>query len=271
MDLLLADRLTWNIPLLLFFLYMTLLYGYLFKRITDSKLFSLQPFLFMTSFIILYAIIGSPLVAISHLSFSLHMIQMSMLYFIVPPLLLSSIPVSMLQYITCTALFRLLRNYLIHSKVALYLFGSLFLVYHVPFVLQFLSQHSILQVSYSFILFVLALFMWWPIASPDSSQRLSSPRFKQYTMLSGLVITPACILFIVTALIHTGQNPFLTKLTLHLCIPAGVDAPSILPTPFNTKYDQVIAGLSMMGVHKISLVMTSKIHDKKSAHDKVSF
>ena len=48
--------------------------------------------LFFLSLALLFLIIGTPLAALSHLSFSLHMLQMSLLYFIIPPLILAGIP-----------------------------------------------------------------------------------------------------------------------------------------------------------------------------------
>ncbi|WP_369293410.1 cytochrome c oxidase assembly protein, partial [Alkalihalophilus pseudofirmus] len=51
-----------------------------------------QPFLFFSSLILFYLTTGSPFAALSHLTFSSHMVQMSILFFIFPPLFLLGIP-----------------------------------------------------------------------------------------------------------------------------------------------------------------------------------
>lgn len=40
----------------------------------------------------------------------------------------------------------------------------------------------------------------------------------------------------------------------------------LLPAPFHTKYDQVAAGLFMMGLHKIALTVGCKLGNKKDVH-----
>lgn len=265
---LLEDQLTWNIPLLCFFLCIIGLYVLLLKRGTASKILSLHPMLFFTGVSLLYLMIGSPLTSISHLSFSFHMMQMSMLYFIIPPILLFGIPASMFQHIYYHSKLTRLRKIRLPSHLALYIFASLFLIYHLPIILQFITQHAVYHIGYSSLLFGLALSMWWPIAAPDKANRLKDKRKKRYTFLSGLFIMPACILFIMTAFIEGSQNPFLMELTVHLCVPEGSDALRILPPPFHTKYDQVIAGVSMMGMHKFSLLMTLRLDSKLPHHEK---
>lgn len=261
---LLAEQLTWNIPLLGFFFCIFCLYGFLSKRKSISSFLSLQPLLFIIGLTLLYVMIGSPLTPISHLSFSFHMIQMSVLYFIIPPLLLLGIPESLYDKINHLTNFKKVKIKWIPPNLALYMFAGLFLLYHLPIVLQLLSQHAALQSSYIYLLFSLSFSMWWPIASPKVKQRLSTKQKKQYTFLSGWLIMPACLLFIITAFVDGGNNPFIAELTVHLCMPADSNTFTVLPPPFNTKYDQITAGICMMGLHKLGLMMTLRIEKSVS-------
>lgn len=88
----LEQFLVWNIPFLVGCLLIGFLYVYLFVRFGDSDGSRKKPLFFFLALISLYAVTGSPLAAASHLAFSLHMLQMSLFYFIIPPLLLQGIP-----------------------------------------------------------------------------------------------------------------------------------------------------------------------------------
>ncbi|MBY7145067.1 cytochrome c oxidase assembly protein [Virgibacillus sp. NKC19-3] len=96
---LLEDQSSWNIPLVVGLTCIAVLYSFFIKRDTRIPLTHLQPFLFFLGLGLWYLASGSPLATISHLSFSLHMIQMSLLYFIIPPLILLGIPDSIFKQV----------------------------------------------------------------------------------------------------------------------------------------------------------------------------
>src|SRR5699024_11591334 len=77
---------SWNLPILALLLFVVFIYVGICKKDTPF----VHPILFCLSLLILYVLIGSPYVSIVELSFSLHMIQMGLLYFIIPPLLIRS-------------------------------------------------------------------------------------------------------------------------------------------------------------------------------------
>src|SRR5690625_3320071 len=191
--LLLEEQMTWNIPLFICFLSVICIYGISFKQNSMKNMLSLQPLLFLTSLTLLYFMIGSPLTAISHLSFSFHMIQMSMLYFIIPPLLLLGIPEWMFFQIKSHLKLRIMSHNCISPNIALYIFSLLFLMYHLPIVLQFLSQHAAFQFGYFSTLFILSISMLWPIASSDVKRRLRKDVKKHYAIIRSLFITPSYI------------------------------------------------------------------------------
>ncbi|ASK64051.1 hypothetical protein CFK37_18760 [Virgibacillus phasianinus] len=258
---LLAGQLTWSIPLLTALVGIAVLYVFLRRRLTTRKRDDLQPLFFFTGLGLLYLMIGSPLSSISHLSFSLHMVQMSMLYFIIPPLILLGIPTNVYTRIITFHWIKKCKN-LLFPKIALYTFAILFLIYHLPVTLTIFSQSSLIQNGYLIMLFGLSFGMWWPIVSPEWEQRFNKEQKKRYALLSGMVLMPACLLFIVNALLDGGNNPFVTQITSHLCTPAQSGTFTVLPPPFNTTFDQLLAGIFMLGMHKFGLVLTFKLGNK---------
>ncbi|MEK5441188.1 cytochrome c oxidase assembly protein [Fredinandcohnia sp. FSL W7-1320] len=263
-DGLLEGQLMWNTPLLVGLIGIAVIYSLFVHRVTEIKLYQKQPLLFIFSLVLLYVSIGSPLTTISHLSFSLHMIQMSILYFIVPPILLLGTPCNLFQRIRGIPIVNVVTKWFLFPRIALFVFAILFFMYHLPEVLKAFSQDSFLHNGYIFVLLILSFGMWWPIVSPDPRQRFDKRTKKQFAVLSGVLLMPACLLFIFSALIDGLNNPFLTQLTAHLCIPSQSFSLNILPPPFNTKYDQAIAGLIMLGIHKISLTATTRLQSASS-------
>lgn len=246
----LVDRGTWNLSLLACLLCFVLLYGILLKQTTRP----LKPILFLMSLGLFYVLIGSPITSFIELSFSLHMIQMSILYFIIPPLFLLGIPSDLYKRLFS----KVKRKPFLSSTHALYLFAILLFLYHVPFIFNAISQFTLYLNGYKVILFTLAFIMWWPLASPCPEERWSPLQLKRYVFKCGILITPACLFFIFTSFIHAESNSFLTQMSAHLCIPPN-ESVNLLPTFFQSKTDQFMAGVCMFGLHKFGLMMTSKL------------
>ncbi|UOQ49334.1 cytochrome c oxidase assembly protein [Gracilibacillus caseinilyticus] len=224
--------LTWNIPVLFVLLASLICYLLLLRRLTVT----VKQVLFMVSCLLLCGItFASPFAQLAHITFSTHMIQMSILYFIIPPLLLLGMPHTIHRIVSNTSIMR-------HrtSIISLLLFSVLFLLYHLPAMLQFLLQHPLLHNSYSLLLFALAISMWWPFVL------LPTEKVERYAFFSGVFVMPACLLFVVMALLDLqSSQPFHQQLFAHLCLPDRT-----LASPVNTKIDQVMAGVIMLGMHK---------------------
>ncbi|WP_313800384.1 cytochrome c oxidase assembly protein [Cytobacillus sp.] len=255
---LLEGQFVWNMPLLVIFIGIAIIYSFLVHHLTEIKISHKQPLFFFLSIGLIYVTIGSPLTTISHLSFSLHMIQMSILYFVIPPMLVLAIPGNIFNRIKKFTIIDKLSKWTLSPRVALIVFSILFFMYHLPFLLKIFSLDSYIHNGYMLLLFLLSLRMWWPFVSPDPKKRFSGTRKKQYAVLSSVLLLPACLFFIFSALINGINNPFLTQITAHLCIPSQSNSFNILPPPFNTKYDQVMAGFIMLGLHKMALLVSSQ-------------
>ncbi|MEN1967190.1 cytochrome c oxidase assembly protein [Lentibacillus sp. N15] len=240
---------TWNISLLFSLLGIAFIYAWMLRRFATINVHRKQAFLFYGALIILYMITGSPIASIGHLSFSLHMIQMSLLYFIIPPMLMLGIPEQLIKSIRIPSW-----NSRYLSSIGLIGFASMFFMYHIPFMLQTFSQFPFLHQVYFILLLFFSFCMWFPITSPDPAHRYPKKQMKRYAFWSGLLIMPACILFIIIALFQEVENPFVTNISSNLCFPSQTNSFHILPFPFNTKYDQFTAGILMMGMHKTGLI-----------------
>jgi len=249
----LEGQLVWNIPLLTGLIGLAVLYACLVKIYTNIKIHHKQPLLFFLCLGILYVTLGSPLSALSHLSFSFHMMQMSILYFIIPPLFLLGIPEPFPK------IMKRINKLFLPPLAALYTFAFLFLMYHLPVVLTFLSKNTFVHNGYLVVLLVMSFIMWRPIVKDQN---------KRYALLSGLLLMPACVLFILTAFIGGLNNPFLAQMTANLCIsPSQLSSLHILPPPFNTGLDQIMAGILMIVMHKFALFVTVRIGKKVRVHE----
>ena len=262
----LEGQLLWNMPLLACLICLAAIYVYAVASYTNIKFYQKQPLLYFLSLGIMYLTFGSPFETISHLSFSLHMLQMSILYFIISPLFLLGIPDALIQSIREHSLTKRVSKYILPSKAALYAFGAMFLMYHFPVVLTFLARTDFVHNGYLFVLLLLSFRMWQPITVPDPKKHHSQEQKKRYLFLSGLVIMPACLLFIITAFIGGMNNPLLSELTANLCISPSqlsqLSSLDILPSSFNTRLDQMFAGVLMLGMHKFGVILTVRLSKK---------
>ncbi|WP_339253584.1 cytochrome c oxidase assembly protein [Sporosarcina sp. FSL W8-0480] len=265
LDILLANQLTWHWPLLIAVFCISSLYLLFIHRYAKEEIARLQPITFLTGLALLELVIGSPFATISHLSFSFHMIQMSILYFIIPPLVLLGIPEQLVDILPRLKRPRWLNIPRFPTNMPLYTFAGLFFLYHTPIILSTLVSNPALKYCYLFVLFALSFGMWLPIASPVPLLRRCTCKLKRYAFISGIAITPACLLFIGTALLGISSNPLLLQLVAHLCGPSfATTIPIELPWPVNTRYDQILSGFLMMGMHKFSLIMALRLERKVS-------
>lgn len=241
---------SWNLSILTWFLSILFVYVLLFK---DSTSF-IHPFLFLIGLVLLYLLTGSPYVSILGLSFSLHMIQMGLLYFIIPPLLIGGIPPDMYQRL----LPQLRRTRFLISRLILYVFATLLFLYHIPFMMNLLLPHPQILLTYKTFLFFLACGMWWPIITTIPRRRKEKKQLSQYTFLCSLLITPSCLFFIVTAFTDANSPAFFTQFSAYLCVPTS-HTHALLPTFFQSKTDQWLAGVCMFMIHSSGIYVTNQL------------
>ena len=184
-----------------------------------------------------YIAIGSPLHYLGdHFLFSAHMLEQSLIYIVLPPLLLLGLPNRMMEPILHLGFRYKLINFLKYPLIPLLLFNVLFSFYHVPFIFNTIVSNNILHNLTHIILTISALFMWIPLIPVTKElDRLANIQKIGYIFAAGILLTPAC------ALIIFANQPFYT---------VYYDAPQLFKTLTPLK-DQQTGGIIMKVVQEI--------------------
>ncbi|QQE73920.1 cytochrome c oxidase assembly protein [Brevibacillus composti] len=194
----------WSPGVILFTILLLILYfaltGPMRHRFADSSpVPGKQKALFVLAMLVFYAGAGSPINYTGHhYLFSMHMLQMSLLFFVLPPLLMVGIPGWLWTVIFRKERVRAVLRVLTKPLVAAVVFNSLLSFYHVPFILDFASlNHDAMNAFHGF-LFLTAFCMWWPIIHPLPEEKIQLAGLKKmaYLFANGILITPACALII---------------------------------------------------------------------------
>jgi putative membrane protein len=153
---------------------------------------------FLAALLLYYVAQGSPLNYYGHnFMFSLHMLQMAIVYLLVPPLVLLGLPPWMLKPFLHNRRIKPWLKPLTHPLFSVMLFNMLFSIYHLPLVLDTLFQVHWLHFVYHYLLLATAFHMWFPIFVPDPEySRLSGLKKIGYIFADGVLLTPACALII---------------------------------------------------------------------------
>lgn len=197
-----------------------------------------QKSLFVFALILFYAAQGSPISYYGHhYLFSLHMLQQSILYFTLPPLVLLALPEWLLEKMFQPRWLKALLRVATHPLMAALLFNTLFSFYHVPFIFDAAALHHEWMTVYHVVLLFAAFSMWWPIVSPlsESKQQLAGLKKLAYIFANGVLITPAC------ALIIFAENPLYATY---------MNVPQLFPS-LNTFSDQRLGGIIMKLIQEL--------------------
>ncbi|PZE19816.1 cytochrome C oxidase assembly protein [Paenibacillus xerothermodurans] len=193
----------WSPALALILIVMGWLYGLTVHRwrhqFTDSSpVGAREQFYFYSGLLLFYVAEGSPLSYYAHhYSFSAHMLQQSISYLIVPPLLLLGTPGWLLRSLFQHAAMQRLINVAASPLVALFVFNFIFSFYHIPMVMDTLMTHPLLHFMYNIIFLLAAFQMWFPVFCPlPEYNKISDLRKMGYIFINGILLTPACALII---------------------------------------------------------------------------
>lgn len=244
----------------------TILVGYFLITIkfrdkfsTSEPLARREAALFTTGIVLLYLIKGGPIDLMGHLMFYAHMIQMAMLYLVIAPLLIVGIPKWIWRNILNQKLVKPMFQFFTRPLIALVLFNGMFSFYHVPLIFDVIKTDMWLHASYTSLLFVISIFMWWPLVNElEEYQTLSGIKKIGYIFADGILITPACalIIFADSPMYATFSDPAAWMQALKLCVPSTTLASLDLSGPemFNSLSlidDQQLGGVLMKIIQEI--------------------
>ncbi|BCB03223.1 cytochrome c oxidase assembly factor CtaG [Bacillus sp. KH172YL63] len=254
----------WSPFFLMALVFVTVLYFLITIKWRDGfkeseKLTVKQASFFLSSMILLYAIKGSPVEVLSGILFSAHMTQMAFLYLVFTPLLILGIPTWLWKAMITLPVVKPMFTFMTKPLISLLSFNIVFSVYHIPLVFDNVRTDVTLHGLTTIILFLLAVFMWWPLINPvDDDIELSGLKRIGYILGSAVLLTPACglIIFAENPIYATYYDPNEWLKALSLCVPVStlegltLTGPELF-TSMSTLNDQQLGGVLMKIVQEI--------------------
>lgn len=241
---------------LLFFL-IAVIYRERFSR--SEPLTMKQGVYFSIGVVLLYIVKGSPLDLLGHITFYTHMIQMALLYLVIPPLFLWGIPPWIWRKIIHLPGINPLFRFFTKPLISLLLFNGFFSIYHIPLVFDTVKTNIFYHAGYTGFLFVMAIFMWWPLLNPlPEQQHLAGLKKIGYIFADGALLTPACalIIFATDPVYASYSDPNAWAQSLELCVPQTTLSSLSLSGPemfssMSLLHDQQLGGVLMKVIQEI--------------------
>ena len=146
-----------------------------------------------------YFVKGSPFSLIAdHYLFSAHVFQISVLLFVVTPLIILSLPTNFLRRCFWHYRIKKLLRLFAHPWMTAIFFNGFVTVYFVPSVFNTLQEHAVLLAAAQIILVIHAFFMWWTIITPlPEVSKLSDFVKVAYVFCTALLLMPIGFFLIV--------------------------------------------------------------------------
>jgi putative membrane protein len=119
---------------------------------------------FAIAMLIAFLLVSSPLHLLAEAYLlSAHMLQLSLLIYVVPPLLLAGLPPWLLRPVLAHPRVLPWMRFLTRPWSAFILFQLVFIGWHVPAVFRALLAHEVLHGLSYLVLIAVSVLMWWPI------------------------------------------------------------------------------------------------------------
>lgn len=192
--------------------------------IVSEPLTKRQAILFLTAMIVLYTVKGSPLDLMGHIMMTYHMVQMAVLYLVVPPLFIKAIPWWIWKSVINVPAIKQIFSFATRPLISLIFFNGLFSFYHIPLIFDFIKMNEALHSLYTVILFFFAICMWWPLVNEQpKGHGLHGLKKIGYIFANGILLTPACalIIFASSPLYATYSDGTAWLKAMELCVPSS--------------------------------------------------
>jgi len=247
------------ILLLILCLYFILI-GPLRKRFSQDGETSLKQKIYFTiGIIIIYIAQGSPIDLIGHIIFTAHMFEMALLNLVAPIYIILGIPNWLWRSILSNKYIDKVFTFFTKPLLAMLLFNGVFSLYHYPVVFDHVKANPINHIIFTNVLFLMAIFMWFPVLSNlQERQILSDIQKIGYIFGNGILLTPACglIIFGGHPFYATYTDPALWTKSMELCVSPGILKSLHLSGPealniMTAAEDQQVGGIVMKIIQEI--------------------
>jgi len=177
------------------------------KRIVVGTLYQVtnnQRLYFFIAIFLLIVLKATPLDVIgTYYLFSIHVLQISFICFIVIPLLILSMPRNYLRQLIWNYRTRIVVTILSHPWLSLVTFNGLLTIYFIPNVYTFLQTNIVLHLLYQALLVITAIFMWVVIIQPVREfQVLNHLLRAAYIFFASLILMPIGFYFVIVQKVH---------------------------------------------------------------------
>lgn len=179
---------------------------------------------FILGMIVLYIIKGSPIDLFGHIMFTMHMTQMAILLLLVPIFIIKGIPWWVWKVVVETPVIRAIFRIFTRPLVGIILFTGLFSIYHLPSIFDTIKLDETFHGIFTFILFISALFMYWPLLNNVEGQhKMKNIHKLGYIAANAVLITPACalIIFASSPMYLTYSDSGMWLKAMELCVPSS--------------------------------------------------
>jgi putative membrane protein len=214
---------------------------------------------FVFAIIMLYVIIGSPIDLMSHIMFTMHMVQMAFLLLFIPIFFIIGIPNWLWKVVINLPYVKPVFHFMTRPIFAVFFFVFMFSIYHLPVVLDYIKLDETAHGIYTFVLFMSALLMYWPLLNTVEGE----PPMKDinkffYIIANAILITPSCalIIFSSTAFYATYTDGDTWMKAMALCVPSTtlqgltLSGPELF-TNMTPLEDQQLGGVIMKIIQEI--------------------
>lgn len=218
---------------------------------------------FLVGMFLFYIIKGSPVDLTSLITFTMHMVQMVFLLFVLPIFIIRGVPWWIWKVVIEAPVVGKIFKYFSFPVVSVLIFTLTFSIYHIPLVFDTLKIDSTFHGLVTLVLFLSAFFMYWPLVNNVPNQPQMKGLYKiGYIISTAIAITPACALIIFSnePLYSTYTDGEMWLKAMALCVPVStlsnlsttISGPELF-TNISPIHDQQLGGVLMKIMQEIIL------------------
>lgn len=235
----------WNGGIMIFCLFAAIVYLFILPASKNHPLW--KTILFMVGLTAIFAAIGSPINIEGRMRLSTHILQLLLLLFIAPPLLVAGFKTEVLGFAKKVPWLEKGLQILNSPLLAVILFCLFFYGYHIPAVFNLARMDLYLNYFFMFGLFLSSVLLWVQIVKAGGKKK----QHRNYAVLTMLLLLPFSLLLFVSGegiyAVYSDVDFFISA--MELCLPA-LDTLSedfyIALLPFDPVYEQQLGGIMFL-------------------------